>query len=83
MRRPATVSLALALTLGSAGVAVTQETEHPRLRYCRMGLERNINVCNNVHDAFSDNWQRCINDSSSIYRMCVLEAVEHMDTVGG
>lgn len=83
MRHLTTFSLALAFALGSGGATVSQETEHPRIRYCNAGLERSINVCNNLHEVNSTNWRRCLDDSLNMHRLCVLEAVEHMDTVGG
>jgi hypothetical protein len=81
MRHLATLSLALVFTLGSAGVTVSQVNDNPRVRYCNAGLERSINVCNNMHDVNSTGWQKCIDYSVSMHRMCIMEAVAHMDTI--
>lgn len=81
MRHLATISLAVVFTLGSAGATVSQVNDNPRIRHCNAGLDRSINVCNNMHDVNSTGWQKCIDYSVSMHRMCVMEAVQHMDTI--
>ena len=83
MRPLATITLAVVLALGSAGSTVSQETDNPKVRYCNAGLERSINVCNNIHDVGSTGWDKCLAYTASQYRMCMADALDHMDTVGG
>lgn len=83
MRHLTTISLALAITLSSAGSTVSQELENPRIQRCKSGLERSVQVCVNLHDVGSTNLDKCLDYSVSMYQICVKEALEHMATLEG
>ena len=82
MRYLTPLALGVLLALGAAGSSASV-TANPGIDRCNAGLNRSIAVCNNIHDAFTTNWQKCIDYSVSMHRLCVLDAVDHMDTVGG
>ena len=82
MRRLATISLALAVTLVSTGASATRVVDEAAVARCTAGLQRSLNVCNNLHMVGSTGWDKCVDYSVSMHRLCVLEAVEDMDTVG-
>lgn len=81
MRHLTTLSLALALALASAGATVSQVTDHPGIQRCNAGLQRSIAVCDNMHEAGSSNWKKCLDYSISMHLQCVTEVVAHMDTL--
>ncbi|MGZ9100001.1 MAG: hypothetical protein ACXW3O_09880 [Brevundimonas sp.] len=83
MRHLATIVLGAVIALASSGASVSQTTGHPGIDRCNAGLQRSIGACNNMHDAGSTGWDKCIAYSVSMHRICVLEAVEHMDTIEG
>ena len=82
MRPLATLTLAVVLALGSAGSSTSQVLDNPAVKRCDAGLQRSINACGNMHDIGSGSWHQCLDYSLSMHKMCVMEAVDHMDTVG-
>lgn len=83
MRYLSSTILALAITLGSAGVTTSREADDPRILRCDAGLDRGIAVCNNMHEFQTVNWQKCMDYTLVTHRQCVMEVVEQMETVGG
>lgn len=83
MRHLATLALGALIALAAAGSSDSQVSENPEVRRCDSGLVRSLNACHNMHDIGSTNWHKCLDYSTSMHQICVREALENMDTVGG
>lgn len=81
MRKTSTALLAVAILLGSATASVSR-TDSRDFARCDAGLDRNIVVCNNLHQVSSDSWQTCLNMSMQIHRICVQDAVRRTLILG-
>lgn len=83
MRYLTVVTLGALLALGSAGSAGSQTLDNPKVQRCKSGMERGIEVCNNMHSVGSENWDKCLDYTIVTYQQCLTEALEHMETTPG
>ena len=79
MRIFRTSALAVALVLASATATVSQSA-NKEIQRCESGLQRNINVCGNMHNSATSGYDRCVNTAQMTFTTCIEDAVRRMQT---
>ncbi|RZJ38665.1 MAG: hypothetical protein EON87_20525 [Brevundimonas sp.] len=81
MRIFQTTAIAVVMILASA-TATASQSPNRDIQRCDTGLQRNVNVCNNMHSVGSNGWRTCLNTAMMMHETCVEDAVRRMQMRG-